>query len=453
MNLRTIENIYHRTRSYLERNGVKEAAVRSIEGIGDSVMDLSYSRESHRREQVTTSSSIPIEKFYKISLLVPTYNTDPRYLTELLESFQRQTYRDFEVIVADASDTDVVKDTVDTFISGDVTDTEIHYFKLDENKGIAENTNEALKHASGDFVAAVDHDDFLHYEALSEVLQALQADVDIVYTDEDKYYDGTDKYFSPNRKPDFNLDLLLSNNYICHLFVVKREIAEAVGFRSEFDGAQDYDFILRCIEKAGSDRVAHIDKILYHWRASDGSTADNPDSKSYAYESGKKVVEAYLERHGIKGEVVHTKHRGFYRIIYDTEVVGKDEYKLLVDKKLVPMREDYEEVLASYFVRDEVGAVGGRVVGTLGNIICNGYTTDAYGRRMSLYGKMNTNFSGYMHRASMQQDVEAVSQHACVVRSELMQYYDADVMKMFENIRRAGYLVVMDPEVVFTYMR
>ena len=452
MNLRTIENIYHRTKSYIERNGVAEAAVRSVEGVKDSLRNVCYSREARLARNDCGSVAADFDKEYKISLLVPTYNTDPQYLRELLISFAKQTYRNFEVIIADASDTEIVKNTVDGFIASDEKLTEIHYKKLESNEGISGNTNAALALATGDFVAPVDHDDFLSDNALAEVMIALQGEVDIVYTDEDKYYGPQDKYFSPNRKPDFNLDLLLSNNYICHLFVVRRDIANAVGgFRSEFDGAQDYDFILRCIEKSGSDRVAHVDRIVYHWRASDGSTADNPESKLYAYESGRRVVEAYLERRGLKGEVVHTKHRGFYRINY--EMPEDAGYKMLLDKKLIPMRDDYEERLAAYFAREEVGAVGGRIVGSLGNIICNGYTTDACGRRVSLYAKMNQKFSGYMHRASMQQDVEAVSNHACVVRQELLQYYDKDSMKMFENIRRAGYLVVIDPEVVFTYIR
>ena len=229
MNLRTIENIYHRTKSYIERNGFAEATVRSIEGLQDSARDIYYSKEAHIRENDLKTSTPPIYKWYKISLLVPAYNTNEIYLKKLLKSIAHQSYENIEVIIADASDSDVVKNTVDSFISDDVTKTEIHYYKLDENKGISENTNAALRHASGEFIALVDHDDFLNYDAISQVVAALQEDVDIVYTDEDKYYDGTDKYFSPNRKPDLNWDLLLSNNYICHLFVVRREIAEAVG--------------------------------------------------------------------------------------------------------------------------------------------------------------------------------------------------------------------------------
>ena len=298
-------------------------------------------------------------------------------------------------------------------------------------------------------MAMLDHDDFLEDDALYYVALALQDGSDIVYTDEDKYSPETDKFFCPNRKPDFNKDLLLSNNYICHLFAVRRSIAEKVGgFRQEFDGAQDYDFILRCTEETKADKIAHISKILYHWCVSENSTADNPMSKVYAYE-GKEVLRAYLSERGLSAGVTDTRHRGYYRINYDTDIVGRDEYVLILDKKLIAMNDDYEKLLASYLQREDIGAVGGRIIGELGNIISNGYTVDSLGRRVSLYAKMHTRLSGYMHRASMQQDVEALSTHACLVRRSLIKYYEKDPIRMFENIRREGYLVLIDPEIQF----
>ena len=451
MNLRTLENIYARTKSYIERNGITDTLIRSGEGIKDSCSDYLYNREVQRKKSSDILKTAgEVEKAVKISLLIPAYNTDHIAFIRLLNSLAGQTYRNFEAIIADASDDDSLKGLVDEFKAADEKNTEIIYFKIDENRGISANTNEALKKATGEYIAAVDHDDFIENDAIFMIAAAVQDGSDIVYTDEDKYSADSDKYFCPNRKPDFNKDLLLSNNYICHLFAVRRTIAEKTGgFRSEFDGAQDYDFILRCTEETSPDKISHIPQILYHWCVSDNSTADNPMSKLYAYEKGKKVLRDYLRDKDITAEVTDTKHRGFYRINYGRNIVSKDEYCLIVDKKLIPLDEDYEEILASYFLREDVGAVGGRIIGELGNIICNGYTVDACDRRVSLYAKMHTKLSGYMHRASMQQDVEAVSLHACLVRRSLMKYYEKDPIKMFEKIRAQGYLVLLDPEVQF----
>lgn len=142
--------------------------------------------------------------------------------------------------------------------------------------------------ASGDFVCLLDHDDLLEPDALYEVAEKIVQDdrVDVVYTDEDKINSKGTKHLTPNMKPDFNLDLLRSNNYICHLFVVRRILVEKIGgFRKEFDGAQDYDFIFRCTEEA--EKIAHVHKVLYHWRTHEKSTSDNPESKLYAFHAGK----------------------------------------------------------------------------------------------------------------------------------------------------------------------
>ena len=451
MNLRTIENLYARTKSYIERNGLSDAVIRTGEGIKDSINDYFYNHEMQSMtEHADMGCMDEADEPYKISLLIPAYNTDHRALRRLLNSLSKQSYRNFEAIIADASDDDSLIELVEEFRTEDENNTRLIYTRLKENKGISENTNEALKCATGDFVVAVDHDDFLAENALFSAAAALRDGSDIVYTDEDKYDPDEDRYFCPNRKPDFNKDLLLSNNYICHLFLVRKTIADKVGgFRKEFDGAQDYDFIIRCCESTSPEKIAHVGEVLYHWCVSEGSTADNPMSKLYAYESGKKVLEKYLESKNIQAEVTDTKHRGFYRINYEKNLLDKDEYCFCLDKKLIPLTDDYEETLASYLIRDDVGAVGGRVIGKLGNIICNGYREDSCGRRMSLYGKMHTRLSGYMHRAAMQQDVEAVSLHACVVRRSLMKYYDKDPMKMFARIRKEGYLVIVDPEVEF----
>ena len=139
--------------------------------------------------------------------------------------------------------------------------------------------------------------------------------INAFYTDEDKVRTDLSEYFQPHFKPDFNLDLLRSNNYICHFFVVRREIAEKTGgLRPEYNGAQDYDYIFRCTEMAG--KIVHIPRVLYHWRVHSASTADNPASKLYAYEAGKKAIEGNLARCGEEGTVTLRSDYGFYDVDY-----------------------------------------------------------------------------------------------------------------------------------------
>ena len=171
------------------------------------------------------------------------------------------------------------------------TDKRILVKDLSENAGIAQNTNAALEMATGDFVALLDHDDLLAPNALYEVAKALEQNpkIDVIYTDEDKVNTELTEHFQPHLKPDFNLDLLRSNNYICHFFLARRSIVEKVGgFREEYNGAQDYDFIFRCTDDASV--IYHIPEILYHWRTHQASTADNPASKMYAFDAIKTKV-------------------------------------------------------------------------------------------------------------------------------------------------------------------
>ncbi|MBE5997847.1 MAG: glycosyltransferase, partial [Lachnospiraceae bacterium] len=207
----------------------------------------------------------------------------------------------------------------------------IRYEKLEKNAGIAENTNAGISLAKGEYIGLLDHDDLLAPHALRLIADRILKDgADMIYTDEDKVDAAGKKHFQPNFKPDFNEDLLRSNNYITHFLVVKRELAaKAGGFRSEYNGAQDYDFIFRCSETA--EKIAHIPEILYHWRTHEASTADNPESKLYAYEAGKKAIEAHLERAGESGEVSLLPEYGFYRVKYP--LTRKPPVSILIPNK------------------------------------------------------------------------------------------------------------------------
>ncbi len=257
-----------------------------------------------------------------ISIAVPVYRTPEKFLREMIESVLSQTYSNLELCIADGSGEDCTAETVIRSYMG--RDSRIRYSRLPENLGIAGNTNAALSLASGEYVAVLDHDDLLEEHALFEVVKWLSKhpQTDLLYTDEDKVSFDSSVYFQPHFKPDFNPDLLRSNNYICHLLVVKKTLAEDAGmYRQEYDGAQDYDFILRCTERAV--RIGHIPKVLYHWRCHEASTAANPESKRYAYEAGKRAVEDHLKRQGVAGKVEDMENPGFYRVIYPVSGLPK----------------------------------------------------------------------------------------------------------------------------------
>lgn len=265
-----------------------------------------------------------------ISVAVPAYRTPEKFLAQMIDSLLAQTYGNWELCIANGSPEDgAMKKVLEEYTKKD---SRIRVSELTENKGIAGNTNATLEMARGEFVGLLDHDDLLAPNALYEIVRALDEDrtLDAVYTDEDKVTTELDEHFQPHLKPDFNLDLLRSNNYICHFFVVRRSIVQKVGgFRQEFDGAQDHDFIFRCIETA--EKVGHIPEILYHWRTHKASTADNPASKMYAFDAGKRAIEAHLKRTGTEGTVSHTPDLGFFRVKYPVQ--GQPLVSIIIPNK------------------------------------------------------------------------------------------------------------------------
>ena len=250
----------------------------------------------------------------KLSFVVPLYKTPEKYLRRLTESFQEQTYSNWELCFSDGSGaqsplTELLKELT-------AKDNRIKYVSHEEPLQISENTNSAIEIATGDFIAFADHDDELTPNALFECVKAINEKPQtlVIYTDEDKMSMDGHKFFQPHFKPDYNPDLLCTVNYICHLFVVSRKVIEKVGgLRSEFDGAQDYDFVLRCVEAVKDEEICHIPKILYHWRCHEDSTAENPESKLYAFEAGRRAVQAHYERTGIHAEVFKGEYLGLYR--------------------------------------------------------------------------------------------------------------------------------------------
>lgn len=266
----------------------------------------------------------------KISIVVPLYKTPETYLTEMIGSVRNQSYGNWELCLSDGSgEGSPIAHILKKY---EEMDERIKVVYNKERLQISENTNEALKVCTGDYIAFADHDDLLAPNALYECVYLLNREpsTEIIYTDEDKIDMNGKEHFMPHFKSDFNIDMLCSTNYICHLFVVKREIFEKAGMLNpEFDGAQDYDFVLRCVEKSG--KIKHIPKILYHWRAHKDSTAENPESKNYAFVAGMRAVQAHYDRMGIPAEAGETAYKGIYRSRY--KITGNPLISVIIPNK------------------------------------------------------------------------------------------------------------------------
>lgn len=308
---------YSKARDYYQQFGMKATIMRTIDKLTkrDSISYNAWLKR-HQPTKTILEQQSRHEFIYqpKISIVIPLYKTPLHYLNELIQSIKSQTYSNWELCLSDGSGensplTSVLKKYEE--------DDRIRVVCNQQSLQISENTNAALEIATGDFIAFADHDDLLAPNALYECVYELNHDqsIDVLYTDEDKIDMAGKEHFMPHFKTDFNIDMLCSVNYICHLFVVKREILQKVGMlNSEFDGAQDYDFVLRCVEIASN--IKHIPKILYHWRAHKDSTAENPESKNYAFEAGAKAIQAHYDRIGIKATVEQTMQKGIYRTKY-----------------------------------------------------------------------------------------------------------------------------------------
>ncbi len=292
----------------------------------------------------------------KVSIIVPAFKTPENFLIEMIESVRNQTYQNWQLCIADGS---IECEHMDRILGQySQIDPRVCFVKLEDNYGISGNTNKALELVDGEVITLLDHDDLLAPEALYEVVKKFNEDlhIDVVYTDEDKISMEGDKHFDPTHKPDFNLELLRSCNYICHFFAVKKEIVDEVGgFRSEYDGSQDYDFIFRCCEKAR--KIGHVDRVVYYWRAHINSTAQNPESKLYCYESGKKAIQAHLDRMNINAVSYRKDNYGMYGVNYT--VVGKPKVTLIIydasEKKDISCHYDNLEII--YLKNHVVGSI------------------------------------------------------------------------------------------------
>ena len=324
-----------RTLVYLKKNGLRATVYRVLKGAGPMPVDKrklkkiakDYYISAQRREQ---EENAQFPKDIKFSVLVPLYNTPDSFLKAMIESVQVQTYKNWELCLTDGSDKEhsFVGEICKKYADGDK---RIKYEKLERNLGISENTNACIRMATGEYIALFDHDDLLHPSALYEVMRAIcEHGADFIYTDENTFSEEPSDAYNPHFKPDFSPDTLRSYNYICHLSVFSRELLDSVGyFRSEYDGSQDYDLILRLTEKA--KKVFHIRKILYYWRAHKNSVAQDVGAKPYTITAAKKALAAHLERCGLKGEVLDSSIPTTYHIKY--EIDGNPLISVIIPNK------------------------------------------------------------------------------------------------------------------------
>ncbi len=300
----------------LREHGVRYTWARFIEKCRHRMSKTKLIKYISMKKELKSQRASALQQI-KISIVVPLYNTPETFLEEMIRSVQEQTYSNWELCMADGSDKehDYVKNICKKYAHSDK---RIRYQKLAENKGISENTNACISMATGDYIGLLDHDDLLHPAALYYVQEAIcEKGADFVYTDENTFHETPEDAYCPAYKPDYAPDTLRSYNYICHFTVFKRDLikkSEQV-FRSQFDGSQDYDLVLRLTEKAR--HIEHIPKILYYWRSHEGSVASDVSVKPYAINTAKMALEEHLERVGLKGQVCDSRIRSTYKINYD----------------------------------------------------------------------------------------------------------------------------------------
>lgn len=366
---------------YIRRNGVSRfwtLAKAKAFPAGKSYKEW-YEEHCPTKEELMRQREVEFSVQPLISIVVPTYQTPIPFLKDMIDSVRKQSYEKWELCIADGSlngdenDTKVIR-VREELNRYSMEDKRIKVVYLEENQGIAENTNQALALATGEYIGLFDHDDMLTPDALYEIVKAINDyDYDVLYTDEDKISEDSHDYKKPVFKPDHSPELLCANNYITHFFVAKKSIVDRLGgFRKEYDGSQDYDFIFRCVELA--KKVGHVSKVLYHWRMHGGSVAGDPTSKMYAYDAGKKAIQSHYERVGIQANVEHMERLGLYHTEYkmikqpliSVIVYGEDDEK----KKRCSewfKRKDYSnlEILASAGINvEEINALAEKARGS-----------------------------------------------------------------------------------------
>ena len=410
------------------------------------------------------------QKEIKISVLVPLFNTPEQFLRDMITSVMEQTYQNWELCLADASEAgnEKVAEIVKEYMARD---SRIVYQKLAENAGIAENTNACIRMATGNYLALFDHDDMLHPSALYECAKVIEKEgADFVYTDE-VTFEGTEleNIVTYHFKPDFSVDNLRGVNYICHLSVFKKALTEQVGlFRAEYDGSQDHDMIMRLTDAA--EKVCHIPKVLYFWRCHKMSTSMNLSSKSYAITAGRRAVKDAEIRRGYPAEVhsaqiCKTHYRMKYEIgtpkvsviidgskgdlkavshtaaaiekisaypdyelcyalsqeeLADTLSQEKGDYLLLLAAGITPITPTFIEELLMFAQRQDVGLAGMQVLDEKDLILSSDLVIGNSADTLALEVNRGARYDapGYMGRNYYAHNISAISGCACMAKKE-----------------------------------
>ena len=367
-----------KTYYYLKRNGIMQTIGAALERV-QAPYFADYQYTTPAEKELELQKNRKWEHPVTFSVVVPAYETKEAFLRVLIDSMLKQTYPYWELIIADASSSVKVREHCRKY-----EDSRIKYVLLKNNAGISENTNEGIKYATGEYIGLLDHDDYLTPDALYEMASAIQkgkeknCEYGFLYSDEDKCDESGSHFYDPHFKMDFNLDLFLTNNYICHFCVMKRELMQKLKFRKEYDGAQDFDIFLRAVGELWKDNpkveetICHIPKVLYHWRCHNDSTAANPQSKRYAYDAGKRAVQDFVNARGWDAVVEEMAHVGFYKVVYKGGVLAQ---------------------------RADVAACGGKRIKA--GRVCSG-AFDKEGKL--LYKGIPFCYSGYMHWAVLAQN-------------------------------------------------
>lgn len=346
-------NTFKRAINFFFKNGIKEFIKKTKRKISGFNVDYDYSEwyeltkiNDEELQNQRNYNGFNIKPFY--SIVIPIFDTDEHFLYLLFKSIINQTYQNFEICVADATNYSNNKNNPKLFFerlkSGYYRDINAYNYDLNkikikyltENLSIAENTNEAISMSNGEYIVLCDHDDELTLDALYEVTKKINEypNANLIYSDEDKVDTKDESYFEPAFKPDFNLDMLLSVNYFCHLTIIKRSILgrlydiDKAYERKEYNGAQDYDLFLRIVNliindsykdgKYDTSTICHIPKVLYHWRCHKLSTSKNTSSKLYAFENGNKTIEEFYKNSKINFSEIEYVEKGFDYGLYHT---------------------------------------------------------------------------------------------------------------------------------------
>lgn len=372
------------------------------------------------------------ERSIRFSIVVPTYRTNEVFLLDMLRSVQDQSYPHWELILVDATENDSVRMHLRSALGQILEEMEygaaesecswkdgrIRYLHLIRNSGISENTNRGLACAMGDYIGLLDHDDVLTVDALYEMAAAIETEREkgngarLLYSDEDKCNSARTEYFEPHFKEDFNLDLILTNNYICHFMVMESEMIKRLKLRQEYDGAQDFDLVLRAVEELmdSTEKIVHIPKVLYHWRCHADSTAENPKSKEYAYEAGREAVQDFMNVKNIRAIVLPYIHDGYYHWMSQDGPLG--------------CREDLAAIGGGLYVKNKL--VGGRM-SMDGEVFYRG---------------LPRRYSGYMHRAMLQQSAEALDIRMISVREECWGIFEQVTGVPYREMKKDGWFDV-----------